>query len=239
MKNRKIFSGNSLKWIAIVAMTLDHSLSVLFPQLEASVFGFAIHAIGRLTAPIMFFFISEGFFYTKSRKKYIFRLFLFAILSHFAYCFAFSIPMIPFTNGSFFNQTGVIWALAWSAVALELFNGNHRIPGWLQIALFAGILVITFPADWSCIAVLSVVSMYDHRGDFKKQMACLLLWTCLYAIVSFFFVDRLYGLQQLCVVLAVPVLSLYNGKKGGGKWSKWLFYVYYPLHLFVLGLLAL
>jgi len=35
-----------------------------------------LHVIGRLTAPIMWFFIAEGFHYTKNVKKYILRLFI-------------------------------------------------------------------------------------------------------------------------------------------------------------------
>ena len=38
------------------------------------------------TAPIMWFFIAEGYFYTKNLKKYAGRLFFFALISH-AVCF--------------------------------------------------------------------------------------------------------------------------------------------------------
>ena len=27
-----------------------------------------------------------------------------------------------------------------------------------------------FPADWSCIAVLAILSMYRNRGNLKEQM---------------------------------------------------------------------
>ncbi|MBQ3856917.1 MAG: hypothetical protein II762_09540 [Ruminococcus sp.] len=27
---------------------------------------------------------------------------------------------------------------------------------------------------------------------------------------------------------------LYSGKRGGGKLSKWVFYIFYPLHLIIL-----
>ena len=48
---------------------------------------------------------------------------------------------------------------------------------------------------------------------------------------------------QLCVVLAIPLLALYNGKRGKNpavnKVMKWLFYIYYPLHLAVIGFIQL
>ena len=65
----------------------------------------------------------------------------------------------------------------------------------------------------------------------------------IYAVVYFFSLDKLYGLLQLCVVLAIPLLALYNGKRGKNpavnKVMKWLFYIYYPLHLAVIGFIQL
>ena len=63
---------------------------------------------------------------------------------------------------------------------------------------------------------------------------------CLYAAVYFVFLDRLYGLVQLCVFLSVPLLRLYNGTRGKSerlnRVMKPLYYLYYPLHLFVIGI---
>lgn len=43
---------------------------------------------------------------------------------------------------------------------------------------------------------------------------------------------------QLGVFLVIPLLLLYNGEKGSGKAiHKWVFYIFYPLHLFILGLI--
>jgi len=44
---------------------------------------------------------------------------------------------------------------------------------------------------------------------------------------------------QLGVFLVVPLLMLYNGARGGGKYSKWIFYVFYPTHLLILALLKM
>ena len=105
MKN---MNANHLKLIAIIAMTIDHIADLLYPGMPNNMISNIMHIIGRLTAPIMFFFICEGFYYTKSLKKYIVRLFIFSIISHFAYCYAFGINIIPFIGGNIFNQTSIM-----------------------------------------------------------------------------------------------------------------------------------
>lgn len=49
--------------------------------------------------------------------------------------------------------------------------------------------------------------------------------------------------MQLAVVLAVPVLALYNGQRGPSPRvntvMKWLFYLYYPAHLALIGWLQM
>ena len=96
-----------------------------------------------------------------------------------------------------------------------------------------------FPADWSCIAVLAIVGMYAHRGNLEKQMFKIIQWVLVYALVSYFFVSKTYAFIMVGVLLVYPVLKLYNGERGNAKWMKWFFYIYYPLHLIVLGILRL
>ena len=79
--------ASTVKIIAIIAMTVDHLTWLLFPGLQKEWYILFLHAIGRLTAPIMWYFIAEGSYYTKNSKKYILRLFIFAFISHFAFTF--------------------------------------------------------------------------------------------------------------------------------------------------------
>ena len=73
----KKLNSNHLKLIAIIAMTIDHIADLIYPRMPNNIISNILHIIGRLTAPIMFFFICEGFYYTKNLKKYILRLFIF------------------------------------------------------------------------------------------------------------------------------------------------------------------
>lgn len=235
---KKTLNGDQLKLIAILAMTVDHVADLIYPGFPAVPAAILLHIIGRLTAPIMWFFISEGFHYTHDIKKYLLRLGGFAVISHFAYCFAFGIDPVPFRSG-IFNQTSVMYPLFVGALVLWLQNSGVEMREWQRTAAVFLLIWSAFPGDWSCIAVLSVVGMYRNRGNLKKQMTAILPWVLLYAAVSFFFVDRAYGLVQPFVFLVYPLLKRYNGQRGKGKGMKWFFYLYYPAHLAVIGLLRI
>ena len=106
---KKSLNSNQLKLIAVLAMIFDHLLWVIKPGYNNGTTILLLHLIGRIVAPIFCFFIAEGAYYTKDRKKYLTRLLIFAIISHSAYCFAFGINFIPFKTGTFFNQTSIMW----------------------------------------------------------------------------------------------------------------------------------
>ena len=235
----KKLNSNHLKLFAIIAMTLDHIADLLYPGFPIEVIPIVLHIIGRITAPIMFFFICEGFYHTKNLKKYISRLFIFSFISHFAYCFAFGINYIPFTTGDIFNQTSIMWPLAWSVVGLYIVHGKNKLKEWQKWVLVILLNIITFPSDWSCIGFMIILDMYGNRGNLNNQMKGMFFWTFIYTLVSFLFVNKVYALIQLFVILVYPLLKLYNGQKGKIKSLKWFFYVYYPLHLVVIGILRL
>ena len=230
-------STADLKLIAIIAMTVDHLTWLFFPGLQRVWYVCLLHIIGRLTAPIMWFFIAEGSYYTKNPKKYITRLFVFAIISHFAYSFAFGLNPIPFKSG-IFNQTSVIWSLA-IAAALIFAIDKRCLSLWQNITLIVLANLLSFPADWSCIATMTPFYLYNHRGDFKKQVRDYIFFGLLYALIYIIFIDKVYGVLQLFIFLSIPLLNLYNGKAGNNRNMKWLFYIYYPAHLVVVGVLRL
>lgn len=235
----KKLNSNHLKIIAIIAMTIDHIADLLYPGMPNIFISNVMHIIGRLTAPIMFFFICEGYHYTKNVKNYISRLFIFALISHFAYCFAFGINFIPFSTGDIFNQTSIMWTLAWAVVALHILHGKNNLKEWQKWLLIILINLITFSSDFSSIAVMAILFMYDRRGNLKSQMISMMAWLGLYALISYLFVSKTYGLIAMTAILVYPLLKNYNGKRGKAKWLKWFFYLYYPLHLIIIGALRL
>lgn len=245
MTKSKILNSNQLKLIAITAMTVDHIAWAMFDGYPSALLPLVMHIIGRLTCPIMCYFIAEGYHYTRNINKYTFRLFAFAFVSHFAYIFASNDfvdfkSFIPFYYGNFLNQTSVMWSLAWGLVMLRIAD-SKRIKSIYKVLLVILICIITLPSDWSCIAALCIMAIGTNRGDFRKQMSWMIFYVALYSLVYFFAIDKVYGILQMGVVFSIPVIAMYNGKRGKNpkinKFMKWFFYIFYPLHLFVIGLI--
>ena len=211
---KKTLDANKLKLIAIIAMTLDHIAWLLFPGYSDGALPVVMHIIGRLTCPIMCYFIAEGYYHTRNIRKYTFRLFLFAVISHFAYIFA---------SNDFVDARSFI----------------ERFTQLQKTLLVILICLVSFPSDWSCIASLCVLAFGTNRGDLKAQGRWMLFFVAIYAVVYCFALDKLYGILQLAVALSLPLLARYNGQRGKNarvnKFLKWFFYLYYPLHLTILG----
>ncbi len=244
MSSIKKLDSNMLKFIAIAAMTVDHIAWAVFPGYSTHGLAIAFHIIGRITCPIMCYFIAEGYHHTRNIRKYTARLFVFAVVSHFAYIFASNSfvdwrSFIPFYNGEILNQTSVMWSLAWGLVMLRVVNSEKIKQNSIKIILVLLICVVSFPSDWSCIASLCVLAIGTNRGKFKNQMLWMIFYVFIYAVVYFFALDKVYAVIHAGVILAIPFLMMYNGKRGSNakisKLMKWFFYVYYPLHLAVIG----
>lgn len=245
MTKSKILNSNQLKLIAIIAMTVDHIAWAMFDGYPRALLPLVMHIIGRLTCPIMCYFIAEGYHYTRNINKYTSRLFTFAFVSHFAYIFASNDfvdfkSFLPFYYGNFLNQTSVMWSLAWGLVMLRIAD-SKRIKSIYKVLLVILICIITLPSDWSCIAALCIMAIGTNRGDFRKQMSWMIFYVALYSLVYFFAIDKVYGVLQMGVVLSIPVIAMYNGSRGKNqkinKFMKWFFYIFYPAHLFVIGLI--
>ena len=230
---KKGLNSNQLKLIAIIAMTIDHiTMIFLKNHIEFPVY-FGLRFVGKITIPIMCFFISEGYYYTKNIKNYVGRLFLFAIISHFAFCYAFNIKIIP---SNIFFQTSVIWSLMWGLISLCIAK-SERIDIKIKIFLIILISVLTFNADWGFISVLIIVFFGLTRENRKQQMAGMCIIIIIYEISMILQSKNYYQLMHLGIFLSIPLLLKYNGQKGSLKWLKHFFYIYYPAHLIILGVI--
>ena len=241
MDLKKLFkvglTANMLKIIAITAMTVDHAAWLGYDYYPQDLGHALLHSFGRLTAPIMIFFVAEGYHYTHDFRKYAKRLFILAIVSHFAYCFFNGSGFNPFTN-LIFNATSVIWPLFCGLILLKVWD-IETLKKYQKYLITVLICIVTFTSDWSLTAPMAILMIGRNRNNFDRQMLWLMAMCSLYAVMIFIFADRIYGILHLATWFSVPLLYLYNGQLGKPKWLGKFFYYYYPVHMAILGLINL
>ena len=239
MVNKNGFNAFELKIIAIIAMTLDH-LSKIIPAYTTA--GYVVlllmNSLGRITMPIMCFFVAEGFYHTRSLKKYLCRMFVFAIISQIPF-YLLTLKELPadvweIING---NMTfNAIYTLFMGLLALTIAKAD-RMNIIVKVILLPLVIMLTYRSDWLIYGVLWVLSFGLFRGDFKKQaiiFAIITIFRCVEIAVT----ENLLSVSvQICTLLALPFLYQYNGQQG--KRLKYGFYIFYPAHMLVLGLINL
>ena len=66
-----------------------------------------------------------------------------------------------------------------------------------------------------------------------------MIFTFMYALVYFIFIDKIYAIVQLFTCLTIPLLKQYNGERGRWKGMSKLFYIYYPAHLVICAIIRI
>lgn len=219
MGARPCLSATALKRIAVFAMTVDHVAWYFVPT--ASPLGQVMHAIGRLTAPIMCYFIAEGYHHTRSVGRYALRLGVFALASHFAFSF--------FNTGRWFDvsKTGMLFTLLVGLCAIAVYDSDlHEA---VRLVLIPLLLLISEWGDWGFIAVAWCLIFHVYRDDPAHRDTMYAVFSLVIAAMSCG-PQLSAGLFQFGTLLALPLLRLYNGQRGKHAF-KLFFYLYYPLHL--------
>ena len=86
---KKNITSDCLKWIAVITMVIDHigaailEKTYFFLSADIQKADFLFRKIGRLSFPIFCFLLVEGFYHTRSRKKYLVNILLFALFPKF------------------------------------------------------------------------------------------------------------------------------------------------------------
>ncbi|MCM1364861.1 MAG: conjugal transfer protein TraX [Faecalibacterium sp.] len=233
---KKCLNRDIIKYFAIFAMLLDHIAWTFlqFSSPTARIF----HILGRTTAPIMCFFIAEGYHYTRSKKKYALRLFIFALISQ--------LPWWLMHGGAITLSFNMIFTLFFGLLAVHV--EATRTDKAEKVILIAILCALTLVCDWYVYAVLWCVIFYKYRDNEQKRLIFFSLVGIGYFLVTVYQYysatadignSLLSSLYTLGVFLSMPILMMYNGEKGHFKSSKWVFYVFYPLHMFVIAVVHL
>lgn len=223
----KGLNRNQLKYIAIIAMIIDHIAFLFVPS--TTILYKICRIIGKITAPIMCFFLAEGYNYTSSKIKYGTRLLIFAIISQFAFS-------LTFFNKWFALNFNMIFTLfVCFLVLLSYEKIQNKIIRWISILCLT---ILSYFCDWGIFAPLWALCFYIFKGKKFLQVVAYYIVTIFVIAIKYIIINNYNWtniLIQLGLFLFIPLLYLYNGEKGKtSKFNKWFFYVFYPLHLIIL-----
>lgn len=258
-QKRKGLSGSTLKIIAIVAMLVDHigaivlirmlqqtdmigamtntDISVMLEWLTENIIlysGYSVlRMVGRIAFPIFCFLLVEGFQKTRNVNKYIFRLGIFALVSEIPFNLA-------LTGNVFdFGYQNVFFTLFLGIVVLAIMNQIQKWNIHKAVKVILSIVAVVAGAqmanllktDYSALGVVLIVVLYclrNHPGWRFGVAALVLIGGGILIGV---------GLSEVPALLAFAFIYFYNGERG--LKLKYVFYLFYPVHLLLLYLIVL
>lgn len=251
-------SVSALKLLGLCSMLFDHIYHI-FPEISfylPDALRFLWLYFGRLAAPIFLYSLVSGFRHTKDRPRYAFRLFAFALFSQLPYLLFFRAesrrcgqPLPGFTEVG----GNILFTLALGLGMLSLverfFIEKNRLAAVLGVV--------------GCMALARLLDLEGREGYLLILLILYLLtdgkrrprWT----EVSLLLLAALLARWRLLSMVADPgmrpsillntlgpflglCLAFFgcNGSRGrSSRVGKWGMYLFYPLHLLVLGELGM
>ncbi len=258
VKKKKGISGSTLKIIAIVTMLLDHigaivlmrmlqqtdimgvvansDINVMFVWLQENFLlygGYSmLRMVGRIAFPIFCFLLVEGFQKTRNVNKYIFRLGIFALVSEIPFDLALTGTIYDF------GYQNVFFTLFLGIVVLAIMDIVQKFKIHKAFKVILSIVAVVVGAemanllntDYSAMGVVLIVALYclrNHPG-WRFGAAALIL------IGGGILIGA--GLSEVTALVAFGLICFYNGERG--LRLKYVFYLFYPVHLLLLYLIS-
>ena len=190
----------------------------------------------------MCYFLVEGYGYTRSKEKYARRLLIFAVISQVPYSMAFAEEGFMEFGG--FNMIATLFLCYLMILALD----EIKKPS-LRGGIVTGIMILSIFCDWAVLAPVFTLLFVRAQDVWEEKRNAYIKAAILFGIVTFLGgMGRIPAGRNLFQVFAgmsgialsgVVILGYYNGRqmRRGRIFSKWFFYVFYPLHLLVIGII--
>lgn len=252
---KKSLSGFDLKIIGIIFMLLDHINIYLGEFLK---FPSWISLVSRFVAPLFVFLLIEGFYYTRSRKKYFFKLFymgIFMYLINMTHNILINNTIDPFTKKfdifillsghNIFMTLALLLLFIWIINVIQTKSLSFIQYILLIISLFILLPFILFSEGGIYEIIIGLIFYV-----FRNKLNLITIGICLFSILLFIHslltyfnqadITSLYQVltfsNEFMIITVLPFIYLYNGERGGNglKWQKSLFYYFYPVHLIIL-----
>ena len=209
-------TSNMLKVIAMVSMFIDHAGIHLFDYYRP------MRIIGRLAMPIFAYLIAEGCHYTKNKSRHFFEIFLLG-----AFC-----QTVMFIGGK--TKLNILLTFSVSIILIYITEYAMKNKRFIPLPIIlVGLLYIAvtkiFPPmgitfDYGFFGILLPLFAFIPKKKGLKFIAFAL---------GLLFLCRVSSRLQLYSLFALIPIFFYNGERGKFKF-KYAFYIFYPLHLFVI-----
>ena len=240
----------SLKLTAVVLMTLDH-IGLYIPAAPAW-----LRWLGRGAYPLFLFCMVQGYAHTRSRKRYLLRLYLLSL---------FMTALGLFLNTRFLPEGGYgnhniflpLFLTGFLISAAELYQRDRKrgrllLGAVALVQVFYGLLPWLLPAARNLsgdvltgvvpnlavnefgFAFIALGLAFYFLRDRREALCAVYLIFCIYQFSEE--MAQYGGAVQWMMVMAMPLIFRYNGEKGPG-W-KWFFYIFYPAHTCALFFLS-
>ena len=215
------FGRESLKWIAIITMTVDHVGAILYPEFTV------LRFIGRFSFPLFAYLLILGIENTRNIRNYFTRLFIFALISQ--------VPFFLALDYGPFDSLNIFFTLSSGLLFIHFLKKGSV---FALVPLFASLVL---PFDYSIYGIAVIGCMYILKENTKFGVFSLVLLNTLFLVP--------WSIQFLSII-AIPFIVLHkNGSLNITRetteeftiplWRKYFFYVYYPLHLTLLYIIKL
>lgn len=218
--------------------------------------------IGRVSFPIFAFLIVNGYFHTSNKSNYLLRLTVFALISEPFFDFANTGMWLEFTHQNVFFTLALGLLTIWGYDNIAKANSFNFVAGLYVLTM--SLMAVNLRTDYDFYGVLMIFIFYlFYQNKMRLCVMMILLNLLLYgpSIAMWSYVPSLihdsYGFQltgtknlllqifvylkcisQLFSVIALWPLVKYNGEKGDSTLNKYAFYLFYPIHLCLLGLIV-
>lgn len=236
-------TGTSLKFLMMIVMVFDHIGYFISPELSS-----LFHLLSRPVAPVFAYFAVEGFIHTRNMEKYISRLFIAAFLMS-AGNILINNYIIKDTNYFVHNNIFISLALGVGGLYVleNIYYKNKKTLGIIFMIILLGISIFT---EGGIFIFPFILISYLERENIKKRDIIFIGLTIFFLITSMPDIVGsgnlkndliMFGFNSdiLFFLAGLPFMHLYNGRRGlNNKLTKYIFYIFYPLHLWFIGILA-
>ena len=236
----QLMGRDLLKYIALVLMTLGHWALDIYALIPSKGLLRFFVAAEYFAPPVFFFFISEGYHCTRSRRRYAVRLLSFAVIAQIPHALVYPGGL---TVNNLLLHWNVMMTLFLGLLALMALHSGWRLP--LRLLAAGALMGVSWlqNCEWavSGILIMLLLDLLRERPLVRLGAYMLLMVGVVTAAVGRL-PDGMVLLRYLLPVwtAGVVITFFYSGKKGRFPvLSKYLFYVWYPLHLMLQWLFRL